>query len=1195
MGVAGMRVLYELVGVDSASRAFGSAGRSAEMTDSKLGKLSATLNKVGAAMGAAAVAVGVESTRMAVSFQTAMTKIHTQAGASTAEVSKMSKAILGLGGKVQQTPLDLANALYHLESLGLRGAKAMQALKSASDLAAVGGANLEDTATAIGAAWRSGVKGAQSFGMAASTVNAIIGAGNMQMGDLIGALGTGILPAARTFGVSFKSVGAALALMTDEGVPANDAATRLRMTLSLLGAPTDKAAKLLGTIGLSSTSLATAMRGPQGILGAVELLKEHLDASGLSATKQAQLLSAAFGGGRSSSAILTMINNVATLKMKQDQVNSSMGKFGPAVEAQRKTAQAQFDELKSSIDTIAIKLGDLLLPWVNKAAKALNTTVIPDLQKAAKWLTSPDVKPWTEIFTGLAAAALAANAIHAGLTKAAKAFGLGKVTKLGKPPVQVAARQMSGAADVMLKASQNMLKAAGMEEDATVAGKGKAGAAAAGAEGEGAAVGKTGLLSSLLGKLGDIGLPLYAASKITLPGAGSNVLSSDLKSLGNLFSPSAIMKPGAWDPAIKSFTGNVASKIASGFKAGIASAKSGGMNLVSGFFGGMASKITGLNPKSWIWAHVVKPVIDSTLSLLGIHSPSTVFATIGGEVITGLLNGILAKIDGVGSWLKTHVINPVVNRFGTAKQWLLTAGGDTVLGFLGGIRAKMAGIASWVKGNIVDPVVNWVKHFFGIKSPSTVFHGIGANIVAGLLRGLATTDGEAVAKTIFGTLPKALGSIVSKGLVSLTSLPGSALKALGGLGGKLLSFLGFGGGGGGGANKALAQKIFPWPQSMFPAFDYLETREAGYNLTARNPSSGAYGMAQFINGPSEYYQYGGNPNTPAGQLAAMFNYISQCYGNPLAAAAHERAFNWYAKGTSGAAPGWAWVGERGPELVKFGGGETVVDTVSSRLSGFGRGLGGYAKGTKDALIKLGRELMGRKHHGVLDTEISSLGKRHRQDVLLSKAAGLSAAQHKHYKALAEAALKPLHSLEHKRAAVRAYRAELEGADKTYTATLKAAKAHKLTREAARLEKLLKANEHRIGDVNEWTAGARTFTKTAAAASTSTATAPTLADIAAFVQALSVALPNAAYAAGSYKVPATGPATVHQGEMILPTQFADAVRSALGQSGGSGGQFTGTLVLDSGELLGVVRGEIHQVVEKRDRNLIRLIDAGTGNN
>jgi hypothetical protein len=73
-------------------------------------------------------------------------------------------------------------------------------------------------------------------------------------------------------------------------------------------------------------------------------------------------------------------------------------------------------------------------------------------------------------------------------------------------------------------------------------------------------------------------------------------------------------------------------------------------------------------------------------------------------------------------------------------------------------------------------------------------------------------------------------------------------------------------------------------------------REAGFSTTAQNPSSGAYGMAQFINGPSEYALYGGNSTTAAGQAVGMVNYIKSRYGTPAAAWAHEQAFGWYNQG-----------------------------------------------------------------------------------------------------------------------------------------------------------------------------------------------------------------------------------------------------------------------------------------------------------
>lgn len=98
-----------------------------------------------------------------------------------------------------------------------------------------------------------------------------------------------------------------------------------------------------------------------------------------------------------------------------------------------------------------------------------------------------------------------------------------------------------------------------------------------------------------------------------------------------------------------------------------------------------------------------------------------------------------------------------------------------------------------------------------------------------------------------------------------------------------------------GSNEAVMQQVaatFGWTGSEWTALYNVEMAEAGFSLTAQN-ASGAYGMAQFINGPSEYAQYGGNSTTAAGQATAMCNYIKQRYGTPSAAWAHEQTFHWY--------------------------------------------------------------------------------------------------------------------------------------------------------------------------------------------------------------------------------------------------------------------------------------------------------------
>jgi hypothetical protein len=134
-----------------------------------------------------------------------------------------------------------------------------------------------------------------------------------------------------------------------------------------------------------------------------------------------------------------------------------------------------------------------------------------------------------------------------------------------------------------------------------------------------------------------------------------------------------------------------------------------------------------------------------------------------------------------------------------------------------------------------------------------------------------------------------------------------------------------------------------WTGAEWAALNNVEMAEAGYNLTATNPSSGAYGMAQFINGPSEYAQYGGDSTSAAGQATAMVNYIAQRYGDPIAAWAHEQADHWYSKGgpvrpvrryaNGGTIPEMVFgLGAQSQDTYQFHAGEQVASTASLALT-----------------------------------------------------------------------------------------------------------------------------------------------------------------------------------------------------------------------------------------------------------------------
>src|SRR5215471_17788346 len=334
---------------------------------------------LGVAFGVAEVVkFGKESVEAAAKFQSAMELIHTQAGASQKEVAKLSKEVLGLAGQVGTGPEKLAEGLYHLESQGLRSAKAMAALKIAAEGARVGHANLEDVTNALGAVMVSGIKGAKNLKQVMGELNATVGAGDMRMQDLADALGTGLTAKAAVAGVAIKDVSAALAVFGDNNIRGADAGTKLGSAIRLLSAPSKAAEKQLRSIGITGLQLADTLRN-QGLVPAMELLKTKMEAAGLTASQQSLLLTRAFGG-KQATGINILITQMERLKTKEEEVGKGGNKFGEDWKATTKTAQFHWDQLMANLDVLKIKIGNAVLPALDRFVQYINKH-FPEIQR----------------------------------------------------------------------------------------------------------------------------------------------------------------------------------------------------------------------------------------------------------------------------------------------------------------------------------------------------------------------------------------------------------------------------------------------------------------------------------------------------------------------------------------------------------------------------------------------------------------------------------------------------------------------------------------------------------------------------------------------------------------------------------------------------------------------------------------------
>lgn len=97
-----------------------------------------------------------------------------------------------------------------------------------------------------------------------------------------------------------------------------------------------------------------------------------------------------------------------------------------------------------------------------------------------------------------------------------------------------------------------------------------------------------------------------------------------------------------------------------------------GKDMWDGFCNGLTAFFA--DPGGWIKTNIVDPFVTWFKNLFGIHSPSTVMEAIGGDVIQGLLNGILAPFKAIGKWVEDNIVQPLKDAFGETDLAEFTVG-----------------------------------------------------------------------------------------------------------------------------------------------------------------------------------------------------------------------------------------------------------------------------------------------------------------------------------------------------------------------------------------------------------------------------------------------------------------------------------------------------------------------------------------
>jgi len=345
--------------------AFSQAKKGATDMEASVAKLNKTANVAAVAM----VGFLGESVAMASKFDSEMTLLSTQAGVAADQMGTLKKGVLGIAAKVGAGPDSLAEALFHVESnfesMGITSQKALQLTETAAKGAAVGHANLVDVTNALTAAVASGIPGVEDFDKAMGVLNATVGVGDMKMQDLANAFGSGMVATVKGFGLTITDVGAALAVFGDNNIRGSLAGNQLRMSVMALAKPISTSQAALKTLGLTQTTLADDMqRG--GLKLALEDLVGRMNAAGISADKQGQIITDAFGR-KAGAGLNVLVSQMDRLESKYPALEEGASKFGQSWDETSKTFSQQTKQLEGSLQALMISLGEKLIPHLQGA------------------------------------------------------------------------------------------------------------------------------------------------------------------------------------------------------------------------------------------------------------------------------------------------------------------------------------------------------------------------------------------------------------------------------------------------------------------------------------------------------------------------------------------------------------------------------------------------------------------------------------------------------------------------------------------------------------------------------------------------------------------------------------------------------------------------------------------------------------
>ena len=357
-------------------------------------KMSKQAKILGAAVGAAAIGIGVAGTMAFIDFEKSMNEVFTLIpGTSQTAMDAMTSNVKKFATEFGVLPEKVVPALYQALSAGVPQENVFTFLETAQKAAKGGVTDLTTAVNGISSVMNAYGQDVISATQVSDLMFTAVRMGKTTIEELSNSL-YNVTPTTSALGVKFGDVTAAMSAMTAQGIPTNVASTQLRQLFVELSKEGTKTSEVFEKIAKKSFKEFVAEGG--NTQQALQLLETYAGKTNVG-------INDLFGSVEAGSAALSLTGKgTETFTKNLDAMNGSAGATEGAFTTMDKGLGPLVDKFKAFASVLLIDIG---------------TKIAPVIEKVVYWFDKHRVAAYAlaGVIGGVLVAALAAYIISAGI------------------------------------------------------------------------------------------------------------------------------------------------------------------------------------------------------------------------------------------------------------------------------------------------------------------------------------------------------------------------------------------------------------------------------------------------------------------------------------------------------------------------------------------------------------------------------------------------------------------------------------------------------------------------------------------------------------------------------------------------------------------------------------------------------------